>query len=71
MQTDIIPFPETPADQRAYVVRLRALFRLWADCTDYKKACDLSRQIRAHLGEPTAEEEIEMLRLEAETANAG
>lgn len=63
---DPIPFPESPAEQRAYVTRLRAMFRLWSDCRDYKRACELARQMREMLGEPTAEEEIEMLRLEGD-----
>lgn len=56
--------------------KLRALFRLWGDAhadkpeEGFRRASGYMKQIRAMLGEPTAEEEIEMLRLERESEEA-
>jgi hypothetical protein len=60
--------PEDPAQLRAYVKRLRSLFRLWANAKGttpeegFRRASAIMREIRAMLGEPTAEDEIEALR---------
>jgi hypothetical protein len=53
--------------------KLRALFRLWGDShaekpeEGFRRASGYMKQIRAMLGEPSAEEEIEMLRLARES----
>lgn len=66
--------PTDPAELRAHVIKLRSLYRLWADAKGvtpeegFRRASGFMAQIRAMLGEPTAEEEIEMLRLEREAA---
>ena len=68
-----LELPTDPAELRAYVIRLRALIRLWADAKGatpeegFRKASGLMKELRAHLGEPTAEEEIEMLRLQGQS----
>lgn len=73
---DKIELPTDPAELRAYVIRLRAMLRLWADARGatpeegFRKAAGLMKQIRAMLGEPTAEEEIETMRIEREAAEA-
>ncbi len=60
--------PTDPDALRAYVKKLRSLFRLWANAhgttpeEGFKRAAALMREIRAMLGEPTAEDEIEALR---------
>lgn len=52
--------------------KLRALFRLWGEShadkpeEGFRRATGYMKQIRAMLGEPTAEEEIEMARLASE-----
>lgn len=52
--------------------KLRALFRLWGDSHGekpeeaFRRASGYMKQIRAMLGEPTAEDEIELARLASE-----
>lgn len=62
---DIEGLPTDPAELRAWVGRLRALFRTWADVKPnptpeaaFKKASKVAAEIRAMLSMPTAEEEI-------------
>lgn len=63
-----VQLPTDPDALRAYVRKLRSLFRLWASATGktpeegFRRAAGLMREIRAMLGEPTAEDEIEALR---------
>lgn len=71
--------PTDPDELRAYVKKLRSLFRLWANAHGVKpeegfaRAAALMKQIRAMLGEPTAEDEIIALQAlnEAEGAKHG
>lgn len=78
---DRLNLPDDLEGMRAYVIRMRALFRSWggahADKPEegFKRASHYAKLIREHLGEPSAEEEIEIARLENEreeaAANAG
>lgn len=60
--------PTDPAELRAWVKKLRSLFRLWASAhgttpeEGFRRASAIMREIRAMLGEPTAEDEIEAMR---------
>lgn len=53
----------SPDELRAWVKKLRSLFRVWGGETNYKRACGLAAQMRAMLGETTAEDEIAALKV--------
>lgn len=62
--------PTDPAELREWVKKLRSLFRIWANSHStkapeegFRKASALMKEIRAMLGEPTAEDEIEAIKV--------
>ena len=66
---DIEGLPTDPVELRAWVGKVRALWRNWADCgphptpeAGFKKAAGYMDELRKHLGMPTADEAIAAMR---------